>query len=92
MAKDELWILSTEVPPHTCPACHRVNDAVTLVSNEPMDRGPMAGDVSICAYCHVVSIFQANGRLRLATSRECGELPEWAIIHMADRTKQQRRN
>jgi hypothetical protein len=66
-----------------------VNDAVTLVADEPVARTPEAGDVSICAYCHVVSIFQQDGSLRLATREECGDLPQWAVIHMASRTKNQ---
>ena len=51
-----------------CPNCSRVLDGATAVDT---DHAPQEGDISICFYCHNLSIYQGNGKdLHLAPVTE----------------------
>jgi hypothetical protein len=85
-----LWITARRTAEHRCPVCHEVSDGVTQVSNEPIPRGPEPGDISICAYCLTVSVFREDGTLRVASSEECADLPDWAKARIGlDPTRKQ---
>lgn len=82
--KPPLFISTSRVPEHRCPVCHRRMDATTSVSELPEFALPKAGDISICAYCRTVNVFREDGSLRVATSLECEQLPDWALKILSD--------
>lgn len=49
-----------------CPHCGRPADGAMGLDDET----PRDGDISICGYCINISIFQANGTLRVPTDAE----------------------
>lgn len=64
-----------ETPTMPCPTCGRANDAMTGISGE---RVPADGDVSLCAYCATIGVFDdvttARPRVRLPTAEEAAVL------------------
>lgn len=50
-----------EPAPGVCPTCSEVLDAAT---NTEGDRAPKAGDVSVCAYCATLLIFEDERHMR----------------------------
>lgn len=65
---------SVRLKPFRCPICQYEMDASALVgSDEPVV--PKEGDLSVCAMCLSIGIFQDDGTLRIATSEECERLP-----------------
>jgi len=61
-----------------CPVCSTVVDAALMVPgiHATLDLSPKPGDLSICVYCFAVAIFTDDGRLRIATPKECEEVPD----------------
>jgi hypothetical protein len=58
---------TTEMSPHQCPSCGRVNDLHT----GKQDTVPKPNDVSICWGCGALVVFEdAEGRQRLPTDEE----------------------
>jgi hypothetical protein len=57
-------------PPH-CPKCDKLLDGYTDTQSE--GQVPKAGDMTICAYCHTIAIFEDFTTLRLMTFAEQDE-------------------
>jgi|HubBroStandDraft_2_1064218.scaffolds.fasta_scaffold45328_2 hypothetical protein len=55
-------LIGIDIPPHTCPVCKRVNDAVTCPTDST--ARPSTGDISICFTCGSISVFEADFTLR----------------------------
>jgi hypothetical protein len=56
------------VKAHSCPGCHATHDAVSGFNNP--HAMPRAGDFSICLYCAIVTIYCADGTMRVAADDE----------------------
>lgn len=66
------------VPPGTCPTCGHTHDRATLAVNGSLDdTAPRPGDLSICATCLSVNVFQDGGALRPARVEEIADVPAW---------------
>ena len=65
------------VPGSACAACGKVLDVAASVTGQR--EAPRHGDLSICAYCHAVNVFQDDGTLRAATEAEA-----WAAIDLIE--------
>ena len=61
----------TGVVPASCPYCGEELNAATDTDG---DARPSEGDVSLCAYCAGLLVFDAEGKLRLPTDAELVEL------------------
>ena len=59
-------VVTSETPEGTCPNCHAKVDRATSMSG----NRPVPGDVSICAYCRHIGIFDATMRPREPTEEE----------------------
>lgn len=77
---------SVRVPDAACPMCHKVLDAAVSVTLEKIQ--PRPGDISVCAYCHCVNVFEEGGTLRPATLEEAKE----ALVILAQMRTSARRN
>lgn len=71
---------TTDLPESTCPACGRVNDAATSVSNP--DATPSEGDLCICFGCSAFLAYARDFSLRLLTLQEIEQLPDDTRIEM----------
>lgn len=58
-----------------CPACGATLNAFGVAPGETDDRGPAAGDYSVCAYCLQVLVFNADLTYRIITAEEWTSMP-----------------
>lgn len=58
----------TRVPRSDCARCNKKLDTASPANGEPIT--PRAGDLSICSRCGMVSIYDADLRLRRMTKEE----------------------
>lgn len=69
-AKRPALVYSARTAPIACPICARILDAATGVALEPgAVAEPAAGDITCCAYCGAVLVFEASG-FRLAATED----------------------
>jgi hypothetical protein len=61
---------------HSCPACGKKLDAASSVLNS--ERGPQAGDYTVCLYCANIFRFTPTMELAPATAEEIAFLLEVA--------------
>lgn len=84
---------SFRLPDRNCPRCgHNVNGATSLTSQS---GAPVAGDVTVCAYCAGVNVYTDRLEIRPATKEDLAEFPEEALnqillaqIHIREFLKQ----
>lgn len=63
--------MSGRQPSTPCPLCARELDAWTASDG---GEGPSPGDASLCAYCHVLLVYNDDLTLRLPTREEAEEI------------------
>lgn len=64
--------MTTALHDHTCPYCGTAHDCSTAVANDKLR--PSSGDVSICAQCAGLALFDDDLQLRKPTEKEQVEL------------------
>jgi len=72
---------------HQCPVCGYVMDSVATVYVDGMGEPaqPKAGDLSICVGCWSIGVYEDNNTLRVASSEECEQVPDWVRARIAMR-------
>jgi ribosomal protein S27E len=86
-------VYTSRTAPIECPVCRRVLDAATGVALEPgAVAEPAAGDITCCAYCGAVLVFEAAG-FRLAATEDLAavdpDLRRLVLEFSASRTRNQ---
>jgi hypothetical protein len=75
------------VPLHPCPHCGAPNDGAGN-PRDKQDRAPSPGDITICAYCHELSIFGEGLETRKLTESELVDVqrsPIWPHVERVRR-------
>lgn len=58
----------------TCPTCGKLLDGLTNPTGGSLDAQP--GDISVCAYCGEVLIFDESLKLKLSTEEDLKDLDQ----------------
>lgn len=73
-------MLAARLPLGFCPFCKAKLDAATMVPDQGPEVGPAPGDVTVCAYCQGVLMFDGDPLAiripTLAELKEVATLPE----------------
>jgi hypothetical protein len=60
-----------------CPTCDkRLDGATAIVVDGKKDLGPAPGDITVCAYCQTILLFDDRLRMRLPTFAEMIDLAD----------------
>lgn len=54
----------------SCPNCGQILDAATVICDPSIRPSPEPGDMTLCAYCHSMAVFDAELNLRELTDEE----------------------
>jgi len=58
-----------------CPNCDKMLDGATgVVAEGRKDLAPVPGDITVCAYCQTILLFDSGLKFRLPTFAEMAEL------------------
>lgn len=63
-------------PKTTCPTCGYVMDRATLLENYNPPEPPEPGDISVCAKCGEITVFEDDLSLRLMDLDDALEMPD----------------
>jgi hypothetical protein len=64
--------VSQNTPSQLCPDCGKELNAITIIFGKPV--APTPGDISICAYCASVLVFDADLKQRAARKEDLDQL------------------